>query len=685
MPVGTISAGRAALRWQMILIALVSLVAGLGSLVPLSQTALAASQGASSISAGFGLSCATQSGKAYCWGDDEYGALGDGGSTDSSVPVAADTIGALAGKTLTQISANTEACALDSLGAAYCWGFNSDGQLGDGATANSSVPVAVDTSDVLAGKTLTQITAGNGAACALDSTGRAYCWGYELGDGSTASSSVPVAVDTSGVLAGKTLTQISTSGLHTCALDSTGKAYCWGRGDFGDLGDGGSTDSTVPVAVNTTGALSGKTLTQITTGEIDTCAIDSVGAAYCWGHNDYGDLGDGSSNSSNVPVAVDATGVLSGKSLTQIAAGYYATCALDSAGAAYCWGLGTDGELGDGTVNDSSVPVAVDTTGPLAGKVLTQISAGVVQTCAVDSAGAVYCWGSGYEGDLGDGSSTNSSVPVRVAPQAPTRATAVPGDAAASVSWRAPTWLNTGTITGYTATATPGGAACSTASTTTCTINGLTNGTAYSITVVAQTTVGDSGASTPAGVIPGNEIAFTSAPDDTVAIGAPFSFTVTATGSPSPTITKAGRLPSGVRFTGGKHGIAMISGTPAKAAAGVYQLTLTARNKNGTATQSFTLTVTRPPALAKIRTIRIREGAALHRIIQAMGYPAPVLAESGPLPHGLTFTDNGNETAVIAGTPAAGSRGCYRIATTATNASGTATQHFKIIVRQRRR
>ena len=170
-----------------------------------------------------------------------------------------------------------------------------------------------------------------------------------------------------------------------------------------------------------------------------------------------------------------------------------------------------------------------------------------------------------------------------------------------------------------------------------------------------------------------------------MAFGVAFSFTVTATGSPAPGITKTGQLPSGVRFTDRRDGTATISGTPAKAAAGVYPLTLTAKNKNGTATQAFTLTVTRAPALTKIRTIRARVGAALHLTIQATGYPAPVLAESGLLPGGLTFTDNGNGTAVIAGTPAAGSRGCYRITITATNASGTATRHFKIIVWQRRR
>jgi PKD repeat protein len=112
----------------------------------------------------------------------------------------------------------------------------------------------------------------------------------------------------------------------------------------------------------------------------------------------------------------------------------------------------------------------------------------------------------------------------------------------------------------------------------------------------------------------------------------------------------------------------------------VYPLTLTARNKYGTATQAFTLTVTRAPAIRKIPTVRARAGTALHQTIRATGYPAPALAESGPLPRGLTFTDSGNGTAVIAGTPAACSSGRYPVTITATNASGTATRSFAIIV-----
>ena len=118
----------------------------------------------------------------------------------------------------------------------------------------------------------------------------------------------------------------------------------------------------------------------------------------------------------------------------------------------------------------------------------------------------------------------------------------------------------------------------------------------------------------------------------------------------------------------------------------MYPLTLTARNKNGTATQAFTLTVTRAPAIRKIWTIRVRVGAALRLTVRATGYPAPSLAESGPLPGGLSFTDNGDGTAVVAGTPAAGSGGGrYPVTITATNTSGTATRHFTIVVSRRRR
>ena len=133
--------------------------------------------------------------------------------------------------------------------------------------------------------------------------------------------------------------------------------------------------------------------------------------------------------------------------------------------------------------------------------------------------------------------------------------------------------------------------------------------------------------------------AFTSHPSDTVTFGVAFTFSVTTSGSPPSRITRTGRLPSGVRFADNGHGTATISGTPRKAAAGVYPLTLTARNKYGTATQAFTLTITRAPDIRKIPTIRAEIGAALRLTVRAIGYLPPALAETGLLPDGLTFAD----------------------------------------------
>jgi alpha-tubulin suppressor-like RCC1 family protein len=685
MSAGRRTAGRAVSRRRVIPAVLILLTAALGVLTSAPQAALAASPGAASISAAGWQSCAVESGQGYCWGANKF--TGNVGSS-SAVPVAVDTSGVLAGKTLTQISASYDysACVLDRAGAAYCWGVNADGELGDGTTAEFSTPVAVDTSGALAGKTLAQVTVGIVHACALDITGAAYCWGRdrdgELGDGGAASSDVPVPVDTRGVLAGTTLTQITAGDDATCALDSSGAAYCWGANANGQLGDGSTAGSSVPVSVDTSGVLAGKSLTQIAIGDDHSCALDSAGAAYCWGDNSAGELGDGTTVGSRVPVAVDASGVLAGQTLTQIAAGQDHTCALDSAGAAYCWGDNSGGELGDGTTVSSSVPVAVNAGGVLASQSLTQIAAGDDHTCALDSSGAAYCWGGNNYGDLGDDTATLSDVPVLAGPQAPASAHAVLGRTTAAVSWFAPAGLDTGTVTGYTATASPGGAACSTISTT-CTITGLTGGTTYSVTVVAHTTVGDSSASVPATVTPtGGGPAFTSAAAGTAAFGAPFSFTVTATGSPEPAITKSGALPSGIRFTAGAHGMATIAGTPKGAVAGIYPVTLTARDQAGTATQAFTLTVTRAPAIRKVPATTAATGVRLNLVITTTGYPLAVFTESGPLPAGLGLIDNENGTAALAGTPAAGSGGSYPVTITATNPAGTASQALILKVNQ---
>jgi len=488
-------------------------------------------------------SCTIYSGKAYCWGDDSNGELGNGITTATAqlTPVAVYTGGVLAGVTLIQITMGYwHVCALASTGAVYCWGRGADGELGNGTTSStpSNVPVLVS-----GGLTFTQISAGQYGTCGVTSAGAAYCWGLgssgQLGvSGSTASSSTPVAVTTSGTaLSGRTLVQVAAGYLHTCALDNTGLVYCWGVDTNGELGNNTTSSTPQPgaTAVYTTGTpMAGRTIVQITAGSNFTCALDSTGLVYCWGYGANGQLGsNGTPTSQSVPASVYTTGTpMAGVTIATIGASEFQTCALGSTGVAFCWGYNADGRLGTNNTTTVSVPTAVYTGGVLSGRTVTQIGAGDQDGCALDSTGTAYCWGTDGNGQLGNDTTVNGAlgyytVAVLVGPQAPTNVTATPGDSTATVSWTAPTYLNNGTVTGYTATTSPGAFTCTTTGAVTCAITGLTDGTTYSITVISTTTTvlattGTSAPSTPPATVE---------PVGFLALTSPTSLTWAATGT----------------------------------------------------------------------------------------------------------------------------------------------------------
>ena len=208
-----------------------------------------------------------------------------------------------------------------------------------------------------------------------------------------------------------------------------------------------------------------------------------------------------------------------------------------------------------------------------------------------------------------------------------------------------------------------------------------TNGT-YPITITA-----DNGSGSPATqrfvltVTTATSVpAITSVSSGTETFGVAFSFTVNTSGYPAPTLTKTGSLPSGVTFTNNGDGTATIAGTPTTSAAGVYALTIKAKSSTGTTTQSFTLTVMKAPVINRISTKTAHVGSAFSITVQASGYTTPALTESGTLPNGITFTDNGNGTATLSGTPAVGSGGSYSITVTGTNQLGSTSQTFTLKV-----
>ncbi len=176
--------------------------------------------------------------------------------------------------------------------------------------------------------------------------------------------------------------------------------------------------------------------------------------------------------------------------------------------------------------------------------------------------------------------------------------------------------------------------------------------------------------------------AITSDTSDTETFGVPFSFTMNTSGYPAPALTKTGALPSGVTFTDNGDGTAAIAGTPAASAVGVYMLTIKAKSSTGTTTQSFTLTITKAPVIKNISTKTAHVGTAFSMTVKASGYTTPALTESGTLPNGITFTDNGNGTATLSGTPAVGSGGAYSITVIATNQLGSSSQTFTLKVNE---
>lgn len=343
--------------------------------------------------AGFGHSCAVVNGGLKCWGLNANGEMADGSVTERHTPV--DVTGLTSG-VVGVAAGGFHACALTTAGGVKCWGFGEAG-LGDGTQLAHSFPVDVTGLD----SGVAAIAAGQHYTCALMRTGGVKCWGRnlhgQLGDGTTTDRSVPV--DVSGLASG--VIALAASSNHTCALMNDGGVRCWGANSFGQLGDGTLSESTVPVAVS---GLAG--VSAIAAGIGHTCALTSGGSVKCWGLNQLGQLGDGTTLSR--PMPVDVAGLNAG--VVAIAAGAFTTCAGTSGGGLKCWGDNTYGQVGDGTTAHRSAPTSVIGVSSL----VTAIAMGDTHNCAVFTSGAVVCWGRNQYGQLGDGTVSGHLTPVGV-------------------------------------------------------------------------------------------------------------------------------------------------------------------------------------------------------------------------------------------------------------------------------
>ena len=377
----------------------------------------------------------TTAGGVKCWGNNGFGQLGNGNWIDQSIPV--DVTGLTSSVTVIAAGNGNSTCALLADKTVRCWGMNFDGQLGNGTTEHSNVPVIVTgLSNVVA------IGSGEDHMCAILPAGAVQCWGanYEgqLGNGTTTSRSTPVAVQG---LAGPVV-QVVGGRSHTCAILQSGAVQCWGDNSDGQLGNGKrGTNSSTPVnvvglagpakqlageynnscAVLQSGSIAcwGAVADQVAKpvigwgsgmsgvalgGLLNYCAATASGTVSCAGpFNEAGQLGNGTTEPQSAPQPV--SGITGGA--TQVVLGYNHGCALVSE-QAQCWGSNRYGQLGIGQATQRPIPLTT-IGGPWA-----QVSAGSSHTCGVTASGAAMCWGEGYRGQLGNNTDTYSGSPVPV-------------------------------------------------------------------------------------------------------------------------------------------------------------------------------------------------------------------------------------------------------------------------------
>ena len=364
-----------------------------------------------------------EEGRVYIWGNNEYGQLGDGTTTNSVLPICiSDKENELKGKRIVDISAGeVHTVAIDEEGKVYTWGYNEFGQLGDGTTTNSTLPICIsEKGNELKGKRIVDISAGGGHTVAIDEEGKIYAWGNnevgQLGDGTTTNSVLPICIsDKDNELKGKKIISISAGVVHTVALDEEGKAYTWGNNEYGQLGDGKTTNSVLPICISDKdNELKGKKIISISAGVVHTVALDEEGKAYTWGNNEYGQLGDGKTTNSVLPICIsDKENELKGKRIVDISAGYGHTVAIDEEEKVYTWGYNEFGQLGYVTEDNSTEPICIsDKENELKGKRIVDISAGYGHTVAIDKEGKVYTWGFNEYGQLGDITLRYSAEPI---------------------------------------------------------------------------------------------------------------------------------------------------------------------------------------------------------------------------------------------------------------------------------
>ncbi|WP_068468395.1 PKD-like domain-containing protein [Candidatus Protochlamydia phocaeensis] len=561
--------------------------------LPVQTVDLVGIEGLKAIASGSYHSLALRSdGTVWAWGFNGYGELGNGTNTDSSLPVQVG--GGVPLTNVVAIAAGREqSLALKSDGTVWAWGGNANGQLGNGTTTDSSVPVQVGGGTPLTN--VSAIEAGGNFSLALKADGTAWAWGDntfgQLGNGTNINSSIPIQVG-----GGTPLTNVSAieaGGNFSLALKADGTAWAWGDNTFGQLGNGTNNPSNIPVQVGGVGPLTN--IIALSGGSYHSLALREDGTVWAWGDNADGQLGNGTNAISYIPVQVGGITPLT-NAIAISAGGYYSLALIDD-GTVQAWGYNSFGQLGNGTNISANLPVQVGGGTPFT--TIKNIAARESHVLALKSDGSVWAWGDNNYGQLGNGTTTfSSSIPVEtiftpVVIATPANQTIVSGETTSillgsNISGTTFSW----TVSQNNVSGAANGAGTTISQTLITTANAPGTAT-YTITPISpQGCIG-----TPMQVVVTVEpvaqlLAITSSNAANFVVGQPSSFTVTTAGSPIPSLIVIGQLPIGLAFIDNGNGTATLFGTPVNGTQGVYSLTIVASNGVApNAVQNFTLII----------------------------------------------------------------------------------------------
>ena len=343
------------------------------------------------ITPGYKMTCGIRtSHEVYCWGNNEHGQIGDGTTTEHDRPkaIAEDQLWA------SIVSMVYHSCGILTSQQSFCWGRNNYGQLGIGSSEEHYRPT-----EIAEDLPLETIEGGFQHSCSITSLGTIKCWGRnnygQLGTGNGADQLLPTDISTQ-----LNWVDIAAGSYHTCAIANSDRIYCWGLNQFGQLGNGTTVDRNNPHELTEQDFW-----TKISAGLYHTCAINQAGEAYCWGLNDQKQLGS-ERNQSQWPYP-DKVKTLN--LWTDISAGRSHTCGLNDTRQAFCWGDNEYGQLGDSSQNDRPSPVPVN-----GNHTWKDIEAGVYHTCGVTISGVGYCWGNNEYSQLGDHTDLVRTIPRKI-------------------------------------------------------------------------------------------------------------------------------------------------------------------------------------------------------------------------------------------------------------------------------